>query len=93
MFVADQAQIGAPSCALMRFGARIHGDRAMPPTQRRSFSLSPELERERIITLQQVAELKQLSTDTIRRRYSHLIRRLSPRRVGMKLGDALDIGQ
>jgi hypothetical protein len=38
------------------------------------------------------AELTGLSTDTLRRRYTHLIRRLSPRRVGMKLRDVLTIG-
>ena len=49
-------------------------------------------ELERMLTLDQVAEFSGLSKDGIRRHYAHLIRRLSPRRVGMKLRDALTIG-
>jgi hypothetical protein len=49
-------------------------------------------ELERILTLGDVAELTGLSEDGIRRHYGYLIRRLSPRRVGMKLRDALTIG-
>jgi hypothetical protein len=52
----------------------------------------PGLELERMLTLDETAELSGLSTDTLRRRYAHLIRRLSPRRVGMKLRDVLTIG-
>jgi len=52
----------------------------------------PGLELERMLTLDETAELTGLSTDTLRRRYTHLIRRLSPRRVGMKLRDVLTIG-
>ena len=50
------------------------------------------LELERVISLAEVAELAGVSEDTIRRHHSHLIRRLSPRRVGVKLRDALTIG-
>jgi hypothetical protein len=49
-------------------------------------------ELERMLTLDEVAEFRGLSKDGIRRHYAHLIRRLSPRRVGMKLRDALTIG-
>ena len=49
------------------------------------------LELERMLTLGEVAEFTGLSEDGIRRHYAHLIRRLSPRRVGMKLRDALTI--
>jgi hypothetical protein len=45
-----------------------------------------------MLTLDEVAEFRGLSKDGIRRHYSHLIRRLSPRRVGIKLRDALTIG-
>jgi hypothetical protein len=55
-------------------------------------SRSRELERERIISLIEAAELTGLSQDSLRRHYSHLIRRLTPRRLGMKLGDVLAIG-
>jgi hypothetical protein len=50
------------------------------------------LELERWLTLDEVAEFLGLSEDSIRRHHGHLIRRLSPRRVGMKLRDALTIG-
>jgi hypothetical protein len=49
-------------------------------------------ELERILTLDEVAEFTRLSEDGIRRHWGHLIRRLSPRRVGMKLRDVLTIG-
>jgi hypothetical protein len=51
-----------------------------------------ELELERVISLAETAELTGVSEDTIRRHHPHLIRRLSPRRVGVKLRDALAIG-
>jgi hypothetical protein len=49
-------------------------------------------ELDRMLTLDEVAEFRGLSKDGIRRHYAHLIRRLSPRRVGMSLRDALTIG-
>jgi hypothetical protein len=36
-------------------------------------------------------EITNLSEDTLKRRYPHLIRNLSDRRCGMQLGDALAI--
>jgi hypothetical protein len=50
-------------------------------------------ELERMLTLDEVAEFRGLSKDSVRRHYGHLIRRLSPRRVGMKLRDVLTIGK
>jgi hypothetical protein len=50
------------------------------------------LELERMLTLPEVSALTGLSPDTLKRRYSHLIRKMSPRRVAMKLRDALSIG-
>jgi hypothetical protein len=38
------------------------------------------------------AEVTSLSEDSLKRHYPHLIKRLSPRRLGMALGDALAIG-
>jgi hypothetical protein len=53
----------------------------------------PGLALERMLTLEEVAELTGLSPDTLKRRYSHLIKRLSPRRVGIRVKDALSIGE
>jgi predicted DNA-binding transcriptional regulator AlpA len=50
-------------------------------------------ELERMLTLEEVAQFLGLSEDSIRRHYAHLIRRLSPRRVGIKLRDVLTIGK
>ena len=52
-------------------------------------TLSPELELERIIPLDQVSELSSESTDTIKRNHPDKIIRLSKRRLGMRLKDAL----
>ena len=59
-----------------------------PPAPR--LELSPELEKKRRISIKQAAELRNISEDTFRRRYSHLIRQESPRRQTVTLGDALD---
>jgi hypothetical protein len=49
------------------------------------------LELERIIPLPEAEIVTSLGADTLRRAYPHLIVRLSPRRVGMKMRDALSI--
>jgi putative DNA primase/helicase len=58
--------------------AEISGEpdqvRAPPPT------LTRVIELERLITLREASELSSMSTDSLKRHYSHLIRRLSPRR-------------
>jgi hypothetical protein len=54
-----------------------------------SIKLSPELELERIVPLQEAAKLQSTSVDTIKRRHRDKIIELSPRRLGMKLKDAL----
>jgi hypothetical protein len=56
-----------------------------------TFNLSPELELERIITILQASNVSTLSEDTIRRRHADKIIKLSPRRDGMKLRDALSL--
>jgi hypothetical protein len=48
-----------------------------------------KFELDRILSIDEVVALSGLSRDTIRRHHSHLIRRLSPRRLGIRLGDAL----
>ena len=62
----------------------------MPAPTTRKLELSPELERKRFITIDEAAELKSISRDTFLRHYSHLVRELSPRRKGVRLGDVLD---
>jgi hypothetical protein len=54
--------------------------------------LSPEHELLRILPPPQVEEVTSLSWDTIERRYPEKVRKLSPRRKGMTLRDALSIG-
>jgi hypothetical protein len=51
------------------------------------------LELERFISIAEVAELTGLSQDSVRRHHRDKIRKLSPRRLGMRLGDALSIGE
>jgi hypothetical protein len=49
-------------------------------------------EMERVVSLNDAAMLSGLSRDTLRRNYPDLIRKLSPRRVGVRLKDVLAIG-
>jgi hypothetical protein len=65
----------------------------MPGAALRRYTLPVALEGERIISLHEAAEIAGVSTDTLRRRYGHLVIRLSPRRVGIRLRDVLSIGQ
>jgi hypothetical protein len=51
-----------------------------------------ELQLERFLSLDQAAALSGVSPDTWRRRYPDKIKRLSPRRVGIKLRDVIAIG-
>ena len=44
------------------------------------------------ISVRQAADLNDISEDTFRRRHSHLIKKISPRRDAVELGDALAIG-
>jgi hypothetical protein len=50
------------------------------------------LELRRIITLERVTKLTTLSADSLKRHHADKIKRLGPRRLGMRLGDALAIG-
>ena len=47
------------------------------------------LELKRKISVREAAALNDLSEDTFRRRYGYLIRKISPRRTVVELGDAL----
>jgi hypothetical protein len=44
------------------------------------------------ISIREAAALNDVSEDTFRRRYPHLIQQVSPRRQAVVLGDALSIG-
>lgn len=55
--------------------------------------LRPDIELQRVIPLRQAGEIAGISADTIRRRYPSIIVKLSPRRIGVRLCDALRIGQ
>jgi hypothetical protein len=52
--------------------------------------LSP-LEMHRVVSLNEAARLAGISDDTLRRRHPDKIVRISPRRVGMRVGDALQL--
>jgi hypothetical protein len=45
----------------------------------------------KIISIPEVEELTNLSRDALEKHYRHLFIRLSPKRVGMRLGHALSI--
>jgi hypothetical protein len=55
-------------------------------------ALDAELQSRRILPLQVVAELTSLSTDTLKRNFPEKVRKLSARRLGMTIADALAIG-
>jgi hypothetical protein len=63
-----------------------------PTARRPPASATSTLALEKIVTLAEAAELAGISKDSLRRHHAHLIRRLSPRRVGVKLRDVLSIG-
>ena len=44
------------------------------------------------MSLREAAHLSSLSEDTLKRRYPNIVRKLSPRRCGVRLGDVLPIG-
>jgi hypothetical protein len=52
--------------------------------------LSPDQEKQRRISVAQAAEIKNLSEDTFRKHFSHLIERTTPGRHTVRLGDVLD---
>jgi hypothetical protein len=49
-------------------------------------------ELDRMVPLNEASVLAGISRDSLRRHYGHLIRQLSPRRVGMRVRDVLSIG-
>lgn len=85
----DNSIVAAESGRLVRGPGR--GSRDGASAELKTLS-TPPFELERVITLAEAAELTGLSRDSLQRHYARLIRRLSPRRVGMKLRDVLAIG-
>ena len=51
------------------------------------------LELDRIVTLKQAAELMGVSMSTLRRHYTDKMIKLSERRLGMRIKDALQLGE
>ena len=51
------------------------------------------LELRRKVSVKEAARINNVSVDTFKRRYPHLIKKISPRRDAVELGDALAIGQ
>jgi hypothetical protein len=49
----------------------------------------PLIERLRVVSIEEAASLANMSMDTIRRHHRDKFIKLSPRRIGMRLGDAL----
>ncbi len=57
----------------------------------KALKLSPELRPLRKISVAEAAELNGISEATFRRRYRHLMKRISPRRLVVALSDALNL--
>ena len=62
----------------------------MAATTRRT--LSPELELECIVSLDQASEMSSASKDTIKRNHPDKIIQLGKRRLGMRVRDVLQLG-
>jgi hypothetical protein len=65
----------------------------MPNPVDRHNSLNPERELDRIVELPEASRLSSLSVDTIKRRHADKLIKLSPRRVGIRLRDALMLSE
>jgi hypothetical protein len=62
----------------------------MPSPTDHTVKLSPEMERRRLLTVAQAAEFKAISEAAFRDNFAHLIRQITPRRQGVKLGDLIE---
>jgi hypothetical protein len=65
------------------------GALAMSPPTDDGFKLSPKLELERIISLQEAEKVSDLSPDSWKRHHRDKLVKLSPRRLGVRLKHAL----
>jgi hypothetical protein len=61
----------------------------MPEQASKSDSHLSALELNRIVSLAEAARLSSMSEDTIKRRFPEKLVRLSPRRLGVRVADAL----
>jgi len=61
----------------------------MPTPAADDFKLPPALELDRIISLQEAEKVSSLSVDSWKRHHADKVVELSPRRRGVRLGDAL----
>jgi hypothetical protein len=66
------------------------GQRRKKRKKRPRPELPPELQRYRNISVSLAAEIKDVSVDTFRRHFSHLIEQVSPRRQVVSLAKLLD---
>jgi hypothetical protein len=57
-----------------------------------SEELLKALELEKIVTVPIAAKIAGISTDGFKRHYAHLIRQITPRRIGVKVRDVIAIG-
>jgi hypothetical protein len=57
------------------------------------FKLPPALELDRIISMQEAEEVSSLSVDSWKRHHADKLVELSPRRLGVRLRDALMLGK
>jgi hypothetical protein len=60
-------------------------------TSTRSVADLTPIERRKKIGVKEAADLNDLSEASFRRHYSHLIRKITPRRDAVELGDAIDL--
>jgi hypothetical protein len=60
------------------------------PSRHNWVTLTPEQELERLLPVDQAAEMNNISLDTWRRRYPHTIVKISPRRNGVRKKHALN---
>jgi hypothetical protein len=64
----------------------------MPKQVKAPLKVPPAFELDRMISIDEAAALAGLSRDSIRKHHRHLIRRLSPGRIGLRVRDVLAIG-
>ena len=62
-------------------------------TSTNDFKFPPGLELDRIVTLQEAEKISSLSVDSWKRHHPDKLVELSPRRLGVRLRDALMLGK
>jgi hypothetical protein len=62
-------------------------------TSTNDFKFPPGLELDRIVTLQEAEKISSLSVDSWKRHHPDKIIEMSPRRLGVRLRDALMLGK